>query len=369
MTQMIKFAGVLTTKTPLHVTAPETWYYTDQRRFSPMKGTGKPASRVMRTPVVMPAIAEALTEDTGLDERPKMRKQVVELPFFPANSLAGRIRRKACARIFDVLIAKGESISLNTYRAMVTGASGKTADGAAHRPSFFERVRKNVFMGVFGGGPYILPRGYACGDMMPITTDMVETGKITLPDTLSVEPVFARNSYDLTGVRHFFHVDDTVRHVDTALGELVENYEEDVYEWLELNFPNKEEKKKKKDSDEKKMTVSNMGIFEFVPQGVPFNVSITPYDHLNDAQVCLLLYAILDIANEQKLGGLVRHEFGQFQLQLEAMVNGKWISAIEYDEELDSYMISEDLQYLEDAFAAEIDNISAAEFEELFAVA
>lgn len=363
----INFSGVLTTTAGLHVSDPDTWYLDKRGRFTKTKGDTLPVTRTMLTPFVFPAVAENLDPEDDMSGM-EMRRNVQHLPFFPANDLAGRIRRKAAKRVLSELRDRNEMVTLDIYRAMTTGSvTGTPKKQEPESVSLYEKVRNNLFVGVFGGGPRIFPRGYACSDLTPITVDLVDAGISSIPDAIGVAPVMARHARDITGVRAFFHIDDTLRYIDADLRNVVKDYDESVRKWQEITMG---EKTAKSNADGeprvKREKVSNMGAFEFIAPGVPLDITVTPYDYLSDGQVGLLLYAIMDLANEQSLGGLVRHKFGQFNLQLEAFINGEWRPALVYDEELNEYHISEELEFLEEACLEALSKFDVAELAELY---
>jgi CRISPR type IV-associated protein Csf2 len=320
--------GVCTLNSPLHVASPVGARLDDRGRVI-AGDNGKPLTRTMIEPMV------------GRDGQP------VDVPFFPANDLRGRLRRQARDVVVDIV----GKVSLNAHHGMSCGAvTGRPAKGNSVDINELRRNLDHVFLGLYGGGPRMVPSAYSVEDMLPIVgalvgdddhpaqiparyADRVPTSRYSSRE----EPRAVSNPNELLAYRHIFRVDDLIRASDTNLLAQVINLQEASEEWQGRLSTNRAAVGKAKDAKEKaradakasgrkasvvalepgesKLSIATMSAVEVIISGTPmfFRATVRPH---NDAQFGLFLLSLAGLANAQNLGGWGRTGFGRFTPEL-----------------------------------------------------
>lgn len=251
------------------------------------------------------------------------------VPFITANSVRGLLRRAAATRVLDAL---GQPVSRQLFSILNRGAAGRSDIGAEPSvPAMVEGAR-NVFAGLFGGGPYMLHSRFSMGPLVPL----LSWTENTLHPALRPLAIAAENlSYkDSEG-----NLRDTPLTTDIILTgkddllmgkgqNYVENYQESLKEWLDHVQGGREakaaRKKAKQSGDEvdeatAKTKSSDLSSFNFVEAllpGTPLQFWLRMKSQTTPAQVGLALMAVRDWANENIVGGMSARGFGRFDAQL-----------------------------------------------------
>ena len=255
------------------------------------------------------------------------------IPYYTANGLRGRLRRKAAKLVLDHIVQSGK-VKVDLYQALMGGAvttspeSDMTAEEAL-------RGRDNVYMGLFGGGTRLLRSRYSTNDLIPVLRDTIDAGIVPeqfgadwIPQGHIGEGVLGPlTGYHLVEKRTSFRIDDVARMMNPAE---VEAYIEDAVnavgskqaEILGGRAERKADKAAAKAGDIKatdivgKKDLGNMMAVEVIPRGTPLHCLIDLANDTSDAHVGLLLLALQDLVREQALGGWVRCGFGRYSANL-----------------------------------------------------
>lgn len=303
MTTQNHIEGVLSLTSPLHCSS-ESYTTAD----------GKSVNGTVTQPIVGP-------------------KGVSRVPYFPANDIRGRLRRKAAAILVNHLTAEGSHLSVDLLSGLLCGAVSANGENDVSVEEVL-RARSNVYMGVFGGGTRLMRSGMKVHDALPFLEETVSVGAV--PDYMGVDiPMDVYRSsdksevatplrgYKLVHTIQSIRSDDVYRVVNLTLLEqgLADTKAEVTDHQLAVLAGNAKRKEDK--TINKKTTLANIMNFEAMAIGTKLHFRIDMEDHLTDAQKGLILMSVLELMNEQALGGLVRHGFGRFNVdQMRGVFNG-----------------------------------------------
>lgn len=295
MTIMNHIEGVLTLTSPLHCSA----------------GAEGNLTRTMKQPLVGP-------NGTNL------------IPYFPANDLRGRLRRKAATIVLNHLTQAEGRVSVELMSGLTCGAISASSQNDVSVEEIL-RARGNVYMGVFGGGTRIMRSGIQVHDLLPFVGETLDAGMV--PSNLGVEvPKDVRNgatavaapipAWQLVHRFRTIRVDDVYRVTNLSLlDRSLEDATGEVSEYQEAVLAGRNERKADK-ATVKKTDLGNMMEAEAIAAGTPLHLRIDLHDHLTDAQRGLVLLALRDLVNEQALGGMVRHGWGKFKADVRGKFDG-----------------------------------------------
>jgi len=297
--------GIFRLKTPLHCAAPG-------------EGQGN-ETRTMTMPVVT-------------------RSHRTYVPFFPANDLRGRLRRKAARLVMEALSSSGK-ISRELYSGLTCGAM----DASPESDNSIEeivRARGNLYMGVFGGGKRMLRSRFGVADLVPVVAATVDAGMVpkalaertestftpmtsrdgALADVQGFELLYNRNGFKRDDAFSVARPEELEAYVDNVLVDLT-RYQESVVAGRKERAEDKA-----KDASEKqgvkKTDVANWYTVQAIAPGTPMYFRLDMDDALTSAQVGILLQSLLDLMNEQALGGWSRCGFGRYAADLTLVRDG-----------------------------------------------
>ena len=97
-----------------------------------------------------------------------LRTMPLRLPFVTGNSVRGRLRRLASAKVFESLHDRGQKIDRRHFLSIVRGAYGRAdiAGGSTYRAQL--AAAENVFAGLFGGGTMMLESKFSVSNLVPL---------------------------------------------------------------------------------------------------------------------------------------------------------------------------------------------------------
>lgn len=273
--------------------------------------------------------SESVESTTQTVKQPIITKNGTSyVPYFPANDIRGRLRRKAAAIVVDHLVKNDGKISIELLSGLTCGAV--TANGE-NDMSIEEvlRARSNVYMGVFGGGTRLMRSGIKVHDAMPFLEETLAAGVV--PDLGLDLPMYHHKAdntpkpmqgYQLVHKHQTVRIDDVYRVSNLTLVERgLEDALSEVSEH-QLDIIGRNTKRKEDKTANKKTTLANIMAAETIAIGTQLHFRVDLEDHLTDAQKGLVLLAIKDLCNEQALGGMVRHGWGKFKAELSGVFNG-----------------------------------------------
>ena len=262
------------------------------------------------------------------------------IPYFPANDLRGRLRRKAASIVLDHITASGK-VKVDLYQALMAGAITASPESDLTIEEAL-RARDNVYMGLFGGGTRLLRSRYCTNDLMPILQDTIDAGVVPavmgeqgVPQGFLAEGVTGPlTGYHLVQTRTSFRIDDVARVLNADeiekfvldAASSVASKQADIFSG---RADRKADKAAAKAGDIKsqdiatKKDLANMFAVESIARGTPLHCLIDLQNDVSDAHVGLLLLALTALVREQALGGWIRAGFGRYSADLTLTRNGQ----------------------------------------------
>lgn len=257
------------------------------------------------------------------------------IPYFPANDVRGRLRRKAAKILLDAITVNGK-VPIDLYAGLNAGAVSASPEGSEITVEEVLRAKRNVYMGIFGGGTRMIRSSYRAQDIVPIIGSTVAAGMV--PEHIanptgakSIVPTFRAktneggeegigrsaitDSYQITHVYRMIRLDDVTRvlradELDAYLANAVKEVSEYQQKVLEGRKANKEAKAAGEEGQKKDL--GNMMAIQAIVPGTSMYLRLDFADDLTQAQIGLLIKALCDLVNEQALGGWVRAGCGKY---------------------------------------------------------
>lgn len=252
------------------------------------------------------------------------------IPFITANSVRGLLRRAAAEQVLDTL---NKPVSRALFSILNRGAAGRSDIGADPSVNAMIEGSRNVFAGMFGGGPYMIHSRFSIGPLIPV----ISWTQHYLHPALRSSAVPIDN---LTYKREGEVIDAplTTDIILTGKDDLlmgrgqnhVENYQQSLQNWIEHVQGGRDAKAAakaaKKDGANKKseeapaaVKSSDLQGFNFVEAmlpGTPLQFWLRTKEQTTPAQLGLLLIAVREWANANVVGGMSARGFGRFEAQL-----------------------------------------------------
>jgi CRISPR type IV-associated protein Csf2 len=306
---MLRIEGVIKLLTPMCVAEPAKYRYSEGRILSGAQDVGSPLTRTVRYRLV----GQEATADTD-----KWHPDMNTLPYFPANDLRGRLRRKACGVIFDHLRDNAQTLSLDAYNGLSCGSSSGNPATGSKPLDYIRKGSEHLFMGPFGGGPYILRSGLVTHDMIPICERTIHAG--TVPEALRGSATSGNSLRDFTYVVNLIKRNEALMFDDPRAEKIITDYRTSITDLQETLFNEKTARKAAKESKQptndvekvKRSQVAMMYAIEVVAPGTALYFRVGLSDRLNDAQSGLMLEALTRLCNDQAIGGYTRNGMGCF---------------------------------------------------------
>lgn len=328
-THSVRITGFITTQSPLHISAlsgPCSYNWATRKlAYAKVKGWS-PCTTTRSAEWRLPISAtEYLRKKDVAPDDPNTEKTnappPLRLPILPAQGLRGRLRRLAARAIEDALIARGDKLSWAGYQVLHCGAAtGNPSKEAASLPVAREQFN-HILMGLFGGGPYMLPGALRVADGYPAVQHLADLGLVPgdyedLIDTAHV--------WGLYGYAPILRVDDATQHRDPNASEIIRDYDDEMNNAIEKAAEKAADRVQKEkdaengveptaaaDDDNKRDATRTLACIQFVRGGVPFYASFSA-THVNQAQIGLLLEAMHQMLGEDAtLGGKSAVGFGR----------------------------------------------------------
>ena len=325
----LRIEGLMTTASPLHISAPEK-----NLRYDP--GTGRflrgahggfpcTATRTQRARSLF-----AATETNPLG--------ILRLPVIPAQGLRGRLRRLAAADVEDALIAhQGEKVPFAVYQAMHSGAVTGNPDGGAPPLDVAKSRRDHFFAGLWGGGTQMVPGRLSVTGGRMVCEPLLELGAI--PERYRDEDLVPVGSvHQVFEALPVVRKDDALQFSDPRAMEVIDSYDQAMLDALGDQAGRRARKARAgaedapaPDAPEEKETrgLQAFSYTETVVCGIPFYArfdlrSGTP------AQAGALLTALgrLLAPGERHLGGRSAVGFGEFAFDFSALVDGQRVQGV-----------------------------------------
>jgi len=257
------------------------------------------------------------------DDRP------FHLPMYSGNSIRGRTRRVAGRMIASRI----KPLSIQQYHFLTCGSvSASPASGGTADLAMLAAARRDLYLGVWGGGPYLAPSAFRARPMLPICGSTLTTGMV--PDEFAQFAVPAKSNWDLLTRFTCLKKDDLLMGADTGVRELFVDYDAVALEYAAGVYSASVARKASKEAEAndrtarkaakaagivvapsekiaaaKKTTLANIFSLDAIPAGVPMYFRIEAASHLSAAQLTLLSRCVLAMFNDP-LGGWGRAGFG-----------------------------------------------------------
>lgn len=305
-----------------------------------------------------------------------------QVPFITANSVRGLLRRAAAERVMDAL---DTTISRQLFHVLTRGAAAREGIGAEPTVTALVEGSRNIFAGLFGGGPYMLHSRYSMGPLMPI---IAWTEKALHP---SLRPM-AIPADQLTYATGDGVVRDTPLTTDLILtgrddlmagkGESrITDYQASLDSWLSHVTQGRDAKAAKKAAEKaakaegtkvdaavaagKSSDLQAFNTIEAMLPGTPLQFWLRLRDSATPAQIGLALMAVRDWANANVVGGASARGFGRFEAQL-ALFDGDTQlapSIFAPGDHATAYRLSDDVASYVQAAQAELDALTVEAME------
>lgn len=356
----IRIEGVLTTTSPLHITDAASARFdptSNKPRYHTDTG-GLPLTKTRSLDIMLPSTVKE-GENEGLVVR---RKTMV--PVLPSQGLRGALRR-SCARIIEdhFMLNLGQQISFQAYNGMHSGAISGQLDKSLATTDEIVRVRKHLFMGLFGGGPRMMRGNLKTSFGTPITTKTIDAGLV--PDSVADYQVDAE-PYQLLGYMPVFRSDDTLKSHDPVAEQVVMNFVEAKEEAIKAVMLNRAAKASGEEGGER--GISTMSYMEYIVPGTSFFVRHTISG--TRAQAGFLIEGIRRLAEtqtEKGIGGKTAAGFGQYQLSFDLIIDGvRHREALKFGAD-DMFVLSSEAQALIDEMQTELEVITPMEMHNFMA--
>lgn len=299
--------------------------------------------------------------------------QIAHVPVIAANNVMGRLRRHAASKVLDVLTAKGQRVSIQTYSALTCGAVTGKPDGRDVTFDEYRESRAHPYIGLFGGGPRMMRRyvrGFNAVPVMEATRCMFERVK---------HPNLDWEAHGISGDggkgdarkllgRWIFNRNDDLRDlVNMAQAAAsIESFETQIIERQSLILADRKSNDDGEGKASSRHSTKTFSAFEFVVPGVVFPVSFEL--DVSKAQLGLFLLALDSFAKIERLGGHARNGLGQFSLSDVVAQNdeGEVVASGLFHES----RLQQDHEFVADclaAWAAAAADINGADLDRLFA--
>jgi CRISPR type IV-associated protein Csf2 len=293
------------------------------------------------------------------------------IPYFPANDLRGRLRRKAANIIMDSLSSRSEKISVELYAALCAGSYNAKPDTAGLTIEEAIRASRHVYMGVFGGGARLIRSGYSVQDAIPIIRATVKAGMVPSGFGEYSEKELPRlngeskgEGWRLLETRKIIRVDDAMRALRVSeLDVYLEDAAAEVSQYQQGVLKNR---KDRKEQDEvKKEDIGNMVTVQSIIAGTDLYFHLDLSDTLTPAQVGLVLVSLRDLFNEQALGGWIRAGYGKFAAKgFTITIDGERMEIFTGTQ--GGYQLAEPVGVYIEAMRREVESLKSADLMEFF---
>lgn len=355
--QHYRIEGVLRTLTPLHITdaSRTARWVPDAGKIAYNDKEGFPLTLTR----AMPIYTESILNEEG--QANTIRNMV---PVIPASTWRGALRREASKIIEAQLSERGEKLSYQAYMSMRCGAVSGKPEGTQPTTDETLRARRNVFYGLFGGGPRMLRSYLRVSDSLPVTSSLIHSG--TLPEYLTDEAL-----QGVTRTNDLFVIESIVRKDDFSLTpeearEVVKDFDATA-DAIRSQYIEQLKKKGKKgskdvlseDHDDADRGVRTLSFRQDVAIGVPFFFRARLYG--TQAQVGMII-AALEHRLSTGIGGRAALGFGQLGGTIKIIpATGNPVKALSYDG-LEAQIHDEASPYME-ALHDEVSRITLDEIE------
>ncbi|HEU0198314.1 MAG TPA: type IV CRISPR-associated protein Csf2 [Nevskiaceae bacterium] len=290
------------------------------------------------------------------------------VPYITGNSVRGQLRRAGAEMVLKAL---HRPVSRELFSILTCGKVGRGAIGFAPTATAVMNMDKDPFAGLFGGGCHMLRSAFTIGQLWPEVAWCLPLLHRDLRDAAIPDEKLRGTRKQLNDEGKFVDVPYPVKLVHDVLitsrddllngkgASYVEDYENALEAWQKEvsdgNAAKAADKKAAREaraknepyhSEGSKSSDNRMisGIESIVP-GTPLQFWIMLENDPDGARLGLLLMAIRDFANTNRLGGGAARGFGRFQANLALYEDDRLIvpSIFDPNTEAPAYTLVKDL--------------------------
>lgn len=301
-----------------------------------------------------------------------------DVPYIPSNGFRGGLRRAAAARVMGALKPEG-GVPTPLYLGLTCGAASGVPGGTPLSVEELLRARRNVYMGLFGGGARMLQSEYRASDLNPVLKFTLDAGMVPEGCAEYVKPRRTDDAENAAyvepwmltkGILSMIRVDDVARVTrPEEIMEYLDSPEESVAAHREFIIGNNADRK---DGTASKESVANMMTFETLATGTQMHLRLTLTSAVSEAQLGLMLYSLNDMIRENSLGGMGRLGLGQYRVdalkvQIGDALGGGKVTGLDMGP-ADQFTLPNDpiIQRLLDAAEQGLSELTIAEMESYF---
>ena len=276
------------------------------------ESSGKGVNYIFKTPVVVNGV----------------RHQV---PYIPGNSFRGRIRRKLAQFIMDRWIEQGHAIPVELYVGLNAGAASASNEAANINAKILKAAQDNPYMGLMGGGKYLVRSGIQAGFGFPVCRETVGAGLVdvdeeAIPVIMKDGEYIPASARDLIGRYQSIRKDDLMSMTDPDRARVVIDGGDEAI--IEYQASVLEGRKNRKETGGTKEDVSNMMTYEAIVPGAQLQAEINLLPHMTEIHLGALVVALEALAADGRLGGKTASGFGRVRITAELDDEGERIDLI-----------------------------------------
>lgn len=341
--------GLFQLKTPLHISDPNSARWDPEEKSFVYGGRGFPCTLTRTQSFFTPAHATERNEG------------FFSLPVLPAQGLRGRLRRCAAAELEDYVTTQlDEKLHLETYLALHTGAITGNPSGESPAMAEVRKTRQHPFVGLFGGGPNLVPGNLRVAAGVPCVDALVHDLGMIPEDVCDFEPLSIKNGWRLMQVVPLVRNDDLLQGRDTRAKDVIEDYNEQLLGLLDQQM---DRKKKKSEGEKSTMGLQALNFYQVVIPGTAFYCRFEVNG--TKAQAGLLLHALKRLViDENGLGGKGALGLGQFGHSLRIHIDGQTYDLFSTQEDLN--LDEEAIRGLIEEYEEALEGVNAQSLHEAF---
>ncbi len=249
----------------------------------------------------------------------------MEVPFFPANSMIGRMRRAAVDMIAQSLRAREQQISRITYRGISCGAADAKPEMIGLLVDEYAAYLKDPHIGLFGGGKRLYESGFKMFDMIPVTQATIEAGMVPVDfvDHMAMLSTgdTARAANRVTGIDVIHRRDDLMDGVGEEIVATISDYD-GLFGDMKQEAVRKAQAAAKRagvkpEEDEKaaeRASMSQQSAREYIVPGVPMYFKAALKKRLTKEQLGIWVLSLKSVFNTNEFGGVSHLGYGELNL-------------------------------------------------------
>lgn len=288
----MKFIVKLNNESPVFSAAPGADRISTAGVINPPNG-GMPYTRARRQKTVSVS--------------PDGERKIVHVPVVPGNTMRSLLRRSILKNVIEPVLKGQVQLSVGAYAAMYSGNASGNPDGKQSTLDETVAMRAHAFLGLFAGGPRMLPGRLQTDALFPIHTDTAYILGLGFEDGLL--------SGSITDTIWTRRIDPFTKITDAEETEVIEGGRESVNAWISEKFLDNSDKKAKKD-DEAESAQRGLQAFnahEVVIPGVQWLWRLDA-DRPTDAQVGMILMGLFHLSTLSLAGGHAKG-YGRFNVE------------------------------------------------------